>query len=137
MWNFTRFCERRHIIDNHHRKNSLRIENGSLDTTEETFGNYVEIEENVFLVIRQQYYRLRSCTVGIDDDEENMTKPVLRVSVKQAKTILILLRTFKAQSSNLDDKMYSDLKVVKNTIDKNMCKNKSQSKISSYFFIKL
>lgn len=62
-----------------------------------------------------------------------MTEPVLRVSVKKAKIALILLRTFKKQSSNVDNKIYSDLKVVKNNIDKNMCKNKSQSKISNYF----
>jgi len=66
-----------------------------------------------------------------------MTELVFRVSVKQAKTALILLRTFKEQSINVDDKLYYALKVVKNTIDKKMCKNKSQSKISNYFFIKL
>jgi hypothetical protein len=43
-----------------------------------------------------------------------------------------LLRTFTEQLSNVDDKVYSALNVIENTIDNSKSQNLSQSKIINY-----
>lgn len=53
------------------------------------------------------------CTVDIDDVDEEASRPVPHVSEKQTKAALTLLSTFTEQSSNVDDKVYSDLNMVK------------------------
>jgi len=58
---------------------------------------------------------------------------VHRVSMKQATAALILLRTFTEQLSNVDDKVYSALNVIENTIDNSKSQILSQSKIINYF----
>lgn len=83
----------------------------SLIKTEETFENYTEIDEDVAIssILKDDNTpnSVRDIAVDIDNIEENMTKTVPRILLKQAKAALILLRTFTEQSSNVDDKMYS------------------------------
>jgi hypothetical protein len=52
--------------------------------------------------------------------------------MKQAVAALILLRTFTEQLSNVDDKVYPALIVVKNAIDNKKSQIFSQSKITNY-----
>jgi len=104
--------------------------------TEETFENFVEIDEDVAvsgILTDDDITNSVRGTADVDDVEEELSEPVPRVSVKKAKAALTLLRTFIEQSSNVDDKVYSALNVVENTIDNSMWKNQTQSKISNYF----
>lgn len=56
-------------------------------------------------------------TADVVDVEVESSELVPRVFVKQAKAALTLQRKFTEQSSNVDDKMYSALNVLENTID--------------------
>lgn len=105
-------------------------------TEKHTFDNFVEIDDNVavcsILTDDNITDSVRGAEDVADDVEEASSEPVYRVSMKQATAALILLRTFTEQLSNVDDKVYSALNTIENTVDNSMSQTFNQSKITNY-----
>ncbi|KAL4104350.1 hypothetical protein QTP88_019651 [Uroleucon formosanum] len=99
---------------------------------EETFDDFVKIDHDVAvsswpILTDDDITDSVRGTEDVDDIEEASSEPVHRVSMKQATATLILLRTFTEQLSNVDDKVYSALNVIKNTIDNSKSQILSQN----------
>lgn len=76
--------------------------------SEKLFENPFEIDEDVIdSDISTDNYITDSVrsTIDIDDIDKELSDPILHVSVKQLKTAFIMLRTFREQSINVNNKI--------------------------------